>query len=191
MRLHVSEGFSGDVKEWLVGGRLDVGVLYSPSRTANLVGQLLLVEDLFLCCAPSALDAARPEATLAEAVRLPLILPGRPHGLRILVDSACAETGLEPDVVLELDSMADDQDPREGGTRRDDPALLRRLSRGRGRRYRRPPHRLPLADAHAGRGRDRAAAKDAGDRRGGAVPARGSAAACGAGLMDGAGTERE
>ena len=106
VRLHVSEGFSGDVREWLVGGRLDVGVLYSPSRTANPVGQLLLVEDLFLCCAPSALDAARPQATLAEAVRLPLILPGRPHGLRIVVDSACAETGLEPDVVLELDSMA-------------------------------------------------------------------------------------
>ena len=35
VRLHVSEGFSGDVKDWLVGGRLDVGVLYSPSRNAE------------------------------------------------------------------------------------------------------------------------------------------------------------
>jgi len=106
IRLHISEAFSGDVREWLVGGRLDIGVLYSPGRAANVIGQHLLVEDLFLCCAPSALDAARPQVTLAEAIRAPLILPGRPHGLRILVDSLCAETGLEADVVLELDSMA-------------------------------------------------------------------------------------
>ena len=57
IRLHISEAFSGDVREWLVGGRLDIGVLYSPGRAANLIGQNLLVEDLFLCCAPSALDA--------------------------------------------------------------------------------------------------------------------------------------
>jgi LysR family transcriptional regulator, nitrogen assimilation regulatory protein len=106
IRLHISEAFSGDVREWLVGGRLDIGVLYSSGRAANVVGQNLLVEDLFLCCAPSALDAAQPQVTLADAIRLPLILPGRPHGLRILVDSLCAEAGLQPDVVLELDSMA-------------------------------------------------------------------------------------
>ena len=53
IRLHISEAFSGDVREWLVGGRLDIGVLYSPGRAANLVGQHLLIEDLFLCCAPS------------------------------------------------------------------------------------------------------------------------------------------
>lgn len=106
VRLHISEAFSGDVREWLVGGRLDVGVLYSPGRAANVVGQHLLVEDLFLCCAPKAPGALRPEVPLAEAIRQPLILPGRPHGLRILVDSVCAEAGLTPEVVLELDSMA-------------------------------------------------------------------------------------
>jgi LysR family nitrogen assimilation transcriptional regulator len=106
VRLHISEGFSGDVKEWLVGGRLDIGVLYSPGRTTNLIGQFLLVEDLFLCCAPSTLGAGGPQVTLAAAIGAPLILPGRPHGLRILVDRVCAEAGLEPQVVLELDSMA-------------------------------------------------------------------------------------
>jgi LysR family nitrogen assimilation transcriptional regulator len=105
IRLRISDAFSGDVREWLIGGRLDIGVLYNPGRSANLIGQHLLVEDLFLCCAPSALDAAEPRVTLADAIRMPLILPGRPHGLRILVDTLCAEAGLETDVVLELDSM--------------------------------------------------------------------------------------
>ncbi len=106
VRLHISEAFSGDVREWLVGGRLDVGVLYSPGRAQNLVGQHLLVEDLFLCIAPCVEGASGQDVTLAEAVRAPLVLPGRPHGLRVLVDSVCVERGLAPDVVLELDSMA-------------------------------------------------------------------------------------
>jgi LysR family transcriptional regulator, nitrogen assimilation regulatory protein len=106
VRLHISEAFSGDVREWLVGGRLDIGVLYSPGRAANVVGQDLLVEDLFLCSAPTASHAAQPEITLAEAVKSPLIVPSRPHGLRVLLDSVCAEASLTFEVVLELDSMA-------------------------------------------------------------------------------------
>jgi LysR family nitrogen assimilation transcriptional regulator len=106
IRLHIGEAFSGDVREWLVGGRLDIGVLYNPGRAANLIGQHLLVEDMYLCSAAGSGVKARPNVTLAEAIGLPLILPGRPHGLRILVDSACAKAGLTPDVVLELDSMA-------------------------------------------------------------------------------------
>ena len=106
IRLHISEAFSGDVREWLVGGRLDVGVLYSPGRAINVVGHHLLVEDLFLCCATTAAGAARPEIPLAEAVKMPLILPARPHGLRILVDSVCAEAGLTANLILELDSMS-------------------------------------------------------------------------------------
>lgn len=107
IRLHICEGFSGDVREWLVGGRLDIGVLYHSERAPNLIGSHLLVEDMFLCGAASAGgEEEEPTIALAEALKRPLILPGRPHGLRILVDSACAEAGLAPDVVLELDSMA-------------------------------------------------------------------------------------
>jgi LysR family nitrogen assimilation transcriptional regulator len=106
IRLHISEGFSGDVREWLVGGRLDIGVLYQSGRAANLIGSHLVVEDMFLCSAARDGAAEAPTVTLAEALTRQLILPGRPHGLRILVDSVCAEAGLEPNVVLELDSMA-------------------------------------------------------------------------------------
>ncbi|CAN5200757.1 LysR substrate-binding domain-containing protein [soil metagenome] len=106
IRLHISEAFSGDVREWLTGGRLDIGVLYDPGRAPNLIGQHLLIEDMFLCSAPLAGVTAAPSIALADALRMPLVLPGRPHGLRILVDKVCAEAGFKPDVVLELDSMA-------------------------------------------------------------------------------------
>jgi LysR family transcriptional regulator, nitrogen assimilation regulatory protein len=108
IRLHICEGFSGDVREWLVAGRLDIGVLYHSGRAPNLIGSHLLVEDMFLCTAANVDEADGDDRTvsLADALRRELILPGRPHGLRILVDSVCAETGLTPNVVLELDSMA-------------------------------------------------------------------------------------
>ena len=105
IRLHISEAFSGDVRDWLVGGRLDIGVLYNPGRVPNLIGHHLLEEDMFLCCAATMSGATR-SVTLAEAVTMPLILPSRPHGLRILFDNVCSETGLAPNIVLELDSMA-------------------------------------------------------------------------------------
>lgn len=106
IRLHISEAFSGDVREWLTAGRLDVGVLYASGRSHNLIGQHLLVEDMFLCCAATANEGTSQSISLAAAVAMPLILPGRPHGLRILVDNICAEAGLKPNIVLELDSMA-------------------------------------------------------------------------------------
>lgn len=107
IRLHICEGFSGDVREWLVGGRLDIGVLYQSGRTPSVIGTHLLVEDMFLCTAADAeAEAEPPTVALGDALTRQLILPGRPHGLRILVDSVSAEAGLSPNVVLELDSMA-------------------------------------------------------------------------------------
>src|SRR3984957_4065753 len=106
IRLHISEGFSGDVREWLVGGRLDIGVLDNSGRASNLIGQHLLVEDMFLPCAAARAESARPTVVWADALKMPLMRPGRPHGLRFLVDWVCAEAGFTPDVVLELDSMA-------------------------------------------------------------------------------------
>ena len=107
IRLHISEAFSGDLRDWLVAGRLDIGVLYNPGRMPHLIGHHLLEEDMFLCSGAAECDASRPSAIpLADAVKIPLILPSRPHGLRILVDNICSEAQVKPDVVLELDSMA-------------------------------------------------------------------------------------
>lgn len=108
IRLHICEGFSGDVREWLVAGRLDIGILYDSGSPQNVIGRRLLVEDMFLCCAATSDETeGRDDSTimLADAVKRPLVLPGRRHGLRILVDRACEEAGLSLNVVLELDSM--------------------------------------------------------------------------------------
>jgi LysR family transcriptional regulator, nitrogen assimilation regulatory protein len=106
IKLHISEAFSGDLRDWLIAGRLDIGVLYNPGRMPHLIGHHLLEEDMFLCSAAAECDASRPAISLADAIKVPLILPSRPHGLRILVDNVCSEAQVTPDIVLELDSMA-------------------------------------------------------------------------------------
>jgi LysR family transcriptional regulator, nitrogen assimilation regulatory protein len=105
--LGVIEGFSGHVLEWLTTGRIDVAVLYNAPRTSALATDPLLTDELFLL-GPAA-DPARAGAGPVAATRLaeiPLILPSRPHGLRILVDEFLEGTGVTPNVQVEIDAMA-------------------------------------------------------------------------------------
>jgi LysR family nitrogen assimilation transcriptional regulator len=105
--LGVMEGFSGHVIEWLTTGRIDVAVLYNAPRTSTLAADPLVTDELFLLGPPG--DPAGvgngtvPGVRLAE---LPLILPSRPHGLRVLVDEFLGRVGVAPSVQVEIDAMA-------------------------------------------------------------------------------------
>jgi LysR family nitrogen assimilation transcriptional regulator len=100
------EGFSGHVLEWLTTGRIDVAVLYNAPRTSALVTEPLLTDELYLL-GPVGDPAGAGKSTVAasQLARLPLILPSRPHGLRVLVDDFLAGIGVEPNVQVEIDAM--------------------------------------------------------------------------------------
>jgi LysR family nitrogen assimilation transcriptional regulator len=106
IQMRVIEGFSGYLLEWLLTGKIDVAVLYNAPRTKSLVSEPLLHDELYLLGAvndPSALPDQPIEARrLAE---LPLILPSRPHGLRLLIDQVLGESGITPNVELEVDAL--------------------------------------------------------------------------------------
>jgi len=104
--LHLAEGFSGHVAEWLSTGRVDIGIVYQSPRLLTLSTEALLTDELFLLGAVD--DPARlsgdsvPMAKLAE---VPMILPARPHGLRVLIDSELEKLGVSASVVFEVDAM--------------------------------------------------------------------------------------
>ena len=106
--LKVMEGYSGHVLEWLTTARLDVAVLYD---TPNLKGKTLrtdpiLSDELFLIGSPK--DPSRIGNGPVQSARLaeiPLVLPSRPHGIRILVDEAMDHNGLRANVQMEIDAM--------------------------------------------------------------------------------------
>lgn len=104
--LGVMEGFSGHVLEWLMTGRIDVAVLYNAPRTSSLLTDPLVTDELFLLGpADDPADAGSGDVPAARLAQLPLILPSRPHGLRVLVDDALAQIGLLPNVQVEIDAM--------------------------------------------------------------------------------------
>jgi LysR family nitrogen assimilation transcriptional regulator len=115
--LHVVEGFSGHVTEWLSTGRIDIGVVYNAPRLPALMTEPLLEERLVLLGPAS--DPARvgqASVPLSRLADIPLILPARPHGLRVLIDRTLEKAGIVANVQLELDAMASTLGLVEEGT---------------------------------------------------------------------------
>ena len=120
--LRVVEVYSAHVHEWLSSARIDVGLAYdAPRANRNLVTEHLWDENLCLVgpgddiggVGPGGVGPDFPFLRLGE---LPLMLPGRPHGLRLLVDTAAAQHDLVLKVDLEVDSLTTTKELVQSGT---------------------------------------------------------------------------
>ena len=106
IRLRVAMGYAGTLQQWLETGEVDVALLYGVARSPNLVETPLLEEALWVVGDASAkLRKQRPVA-LGSLAGKPLILPSRPHGIRTLVDHACAVSNVELTIVAETNAMS-------------------------------------------------------------------------------------
>jgi len=104
--MRVVEGFSGHVLEWLLTGKIDVAVLYNQPAMSNVLSEPLLKEELVLLGAandPSKLPAGQVQARMLAEI--PMILPSRPHGLRLLIDQVFGKAGIQPNIIMEIDAM--------------------------------------------------------------------------------------
>lgn len=105
LTINISVGYAGYLQQWLEDGEVDVALLYDPKPSAVLEVQLLLNEILYLVGLPENKATAGVEVPLQDIAELPLILPSQPHGLRHLVDRACAEADVHLSVVAETNAM--------------------------------------------------------------------------------------
>jgi LysR family nitrogen assimilation transcriptional regulator len=108
--LHLVESQSGHLLEWLRQGRLDVAVLFDTpgtpgERARGLQAEALLVEELHFASPAGAAIGGGPDITLAAAAAHPVLLPGREHGFRRLLDNHAAQAGLSWQVVAEVDAL--------------------------------------------------------------------------------------
>jgi len=104
VRLHLVDGFSATIHEWLVQGRLDLAVLYESKGTDGLIAVPLLDEEMVLV-GPAGGLAGQEAVSLDVVAAHHLVLPARPHRLRLLVDHALAEHGLTCRPVVEVDAL--------------------------------------------------------------------------------------
>jgi len=107
VRLRLVEGMSGYVLNWLRRGEIDIAILYVTVETMELALHPLVREPLDLIVPPDYLAgslADHGEITFREASTLGLVLPGRPHGLRVLIERAAHRAGVTLAPVIETDS---------------------------------------------------------------------------------------
>lgn len=106
IRMRVLEGFSGHVADWLANSKVDLAVLYKTRSSALLDSEHLLFEDMYLISSPTLPLLGTPEAiALSQIAGVELALPSQPHGLRLLVDEACARAQVALTIAMELDTL--------------------------------------------------------------------------------------
>ncbi len=112
--LTIVEELSGVVQDGLLSGAVDLGLLYAGTVSPALTSEPLLEESLALIGAPGRMPAVAdgpawgPDALplpVHGVTGLPLILPGRRHGLRAILEQAAFRHGVALDVSLEADSL--------------------------------------------------------------------------------------
>lgn len=104
--LRFMEGASGEILEWVAEGRVDLALYYDQPNLARGNAESLFEQDHLLIGPVSAglsMSKPVPASRLAE---LPLILPGRPHGIRVTIDALAQKKNLDLKIVLEVDSAA-------------------------------------------------------------------------------------
>jgi LysR family transcriptional regulator, nitrogen assimilation regulatory protein len=106
-RLATVEGLSTYIMEWLSVGRVDCALVYNALSSPTLELQPLLDEQLFLIAARGVRVArrSRKTVTLSALVDCPLIIPSRPHAMRMSVETALAAVGGKIKVAHEIESI--------------------------------------------------------------------------------------
>lgn len=99
VELNLRDGFTGTIHEWLTRGEVDIAVLNPMRRSAAVKTEPLYDAHLFLIYAPGDIRVAKlltpsGEISLADVASLPLLLPGRHHGMRREVAVALSSAGL-------------------------------------------------------------------------------------------------
>jgi len=106
VRIRLAVGYAGTLLRWLESGEVDAALLYGAERSPDVETTPLVEEPLWVVGPEDAgLQKDRP-VPLAEIVGRPLILPSPPHGIRTLVEHACAVKQVKLDVSVETNALS-------------------------------------------------------------------------------------
>ena len=102
--LEIIEGRSGAIQEWLLEGRIDIGVVHGPALRPGIELLRLTDHELFLVSPrEQAPFPASAPVSVRSFAKLPLILPSPPHSIRMLLEEEAARLGVELSVVLQVE----------------------------------------------------------------------------------------
>jgi LysR family transcriptional regulator, nitrogen assimilation regulatory protein len=92
--------------EWLQMGRIDCAVVYNVTPSAAIDLLPVLDEALYLVSARApGQPLVGPPVALTALSDLPLVMPSRPHSIRMLLETALIAEGRRPLVGIEIESV--------------------------------------------------------------------------------------
>jgi LysR family nitrogen assimilation transcriptional regulator len=106
--LHMREGVTSSLQEWLMEKRIDVALLHNPPHLAALEISPVLSERMLVIGPPPHLikDKKHPaQFRVGDLAELPLILPNVAHNNRRLVEHFALEHGVRLRIKIEADSV--------------------------------------------------------------------------------------
>ena len=111
VHLEILEGTPSNVHGWLMRGEADIAMTYNADLGTGFSTRPCFVEPLSLFAAPRLVSGHfggnLPEVcAIADLATVPLVLPHKPHPIRVLVDRLCARNGMRPNIVYETDGNA-------------------------------------------------------------------------------------
>lgn len=107
VELELTEELTGNLTPQLRTGQIQLAVLFDDGQLDEFRCHPLLEEALLLISPADAPDAPSGPISLRDALRLPLILPAPPHGVRPIIETAARQAGLAaPNVVADISSIS-------------------------------------------------------------------------------------
>ncbi|MDT3684363.1 MAG: LysR substrate-binding domain-containing protein [Pseudorhodoplanes sp.] len=106
--LHMREGVTSSLQEWLLEKRIDIAILHNPPHLEALNISPVLTERMHVIAPPHHGPGKKPRTTfrIRDLAELPLILPSMAHNNRRLVEQAALEHGVRLRIRTEVDSVA-------------------------------------------------------------------------------------
>jgi len=105
--LTVVEAMSAPIVEWLVEGRVDIGLVYNPAPLPTVEIRPLYEQEMYLVSSKATgKDKQSKSVQLRELPHYPLIIPSRSNANRMLIDAQLAHLGLKPQIEFEIDGIA-------------------------------------------------------------------------------------
>lgn len=106
IRIRLAMGYAGTLLRWLESGEIDAALLYGADRVPDIHIRPLIEEPLWVIGAQGAGLTPGTPFSLEDLARHPVVLPSALHGIRTLVNHACAVANIELRVAAEANALS-------------------------------------------------------------------------------------
>jgi len=106
IRVECSEMAVADIESHLETGQLDLGISFLPPARKSLAGERLFTEELIAVVATDHPLAKRRQLRVRDLKSQPLVLLSPKYCTRQLIDRAFAEAAVEPELRVEMNTVA-------------------------------------------------------------------------------------